>query len=330
MFKKLNLRLLSNAVVVYMLLAFIWWSVLLHSKNTDAFRAKAELMAIGMAAQGIIKTPSELHKQTQYLELKNKYDHQEMMIYGEALVFVLSLIFGIWMINRGYNTQVSGEQQTRNFLLSITHELKSPLASMRLALETIQKRELPRDTLERLCANGVKESDRLNSLVNDLLLAAKVDGGYAPHLEDIDLQHVMSQEVLNYRHKFPQACIDFVAPEKPVILQGDRLGLESVVDNLIENALKYSFESPQIHVMLAEKDNKIYMSFADNGIGVSEGDKKRIFDKFYRVGNEDTRKTKGTGLGLYIVHELVKLHKGKITVSDNTPRGTVFKIILPK
>jgi signal transduction histidine kinase len=330
MLKKLNLRTLTNIVVFYMLVAFSWWTVLLYIKNRDAFHAKAELMGIGMAAQGIIQTQADLEAQPSYIELKSKYKHQEWMIYGEAAVFVVSLIFGIYMINRGHNIQVSSEQQTRNFLLSITHELKSPLASMRLALETIEKRDLSRDMNIKLSKNAIKESDRLISLVNDLLLAAKVEGVYSPLFEAVDIQRIMTDEVTNYRQKYPDAIIEFIRPDDPLILHADRTGIASVVDNLIENALKYSFENQHIHVMLAEKDGKVFISIADNGIGIAEVDKKKIFDKFYRVGNEDTRRTKGTGLGLYIVHEIVKIHKGKITVTDNAPTGTVFKIILPK
>jgi signal transduction histidine kinase len=320
MLKKLNLRTLTNIVVIYMLLAFSWWTVLLYIKNKDAFHAKAELMGIGMAAQGIIKTQADLVTQPSYIELESKYKHQEWMIYGEAAVFIVSLMFGIYMINRGHNIQVSSEQQTRNFLLSI----------MRLALETIEKRDLSRDMNVKLSKNAIKESDRLISLVNDLLLAAKVEGVYSPLFEDVDIQRIMTDEVANYRQKYPEATIEFIRPDDSLILNADRTGISSVVDNLIENALKYSFENQHIHVMLAEKDAKVFISIADSGIGIADADKKKIFDKFYRVGNEDTRRTKGTGLGLYIVHEIVKIHKGKITVSDNSPNGTVFKIVLPK
>jgi signal transduction histidine kinase len=330
MFKNLNLRVLSNIVIGYMIIAFAWWSVLLHIKNSDAFEAKAELMAMGMAAQGIIQQKEQLLEHPKYKELEAKYQHQEWMIYGEATVFILSLIYGIYMINRGHSTQVSSEQQTRNFLLSITHELKSPLASMRLALETIEKRDLPREMVMKLSKNSIKESDRLINLVNDLLLAAKVEGNYQPLLEEIDIQQIIAEAVTNYRHKYPEANIEFYAPDKPVFLQADRQGITSVIDNLIENALKYSFEHQHVVIMLSSKEHKVMLTIADEGIGIGEAEKKRIFDKFYRVGNEDTRRTKGTGLGLYIVNEIIKFHKGKISVADNVPNGTVFKILLPQ
>lgn len=330
MFINLNLRVLPKVVIGYMIIAFAWWSILLHIKNSDAFKAKAELLAIGLAAQGIIKDRTELVSHPRYIELEAKYRHQEWMIYGEATVFIFSLIYGIYMINRGHRSQVSSEQQTRNFLLSITHELKSPLSSIRLALETIEKRELDRNTVIKLSKNAIKESDRLINLVNDLLLAAKVDGNYQPLLEEFDIQQVIKEEAVNYQHKYPEASIEIIAPESPIFLKADRQGISSVIGNLIENALKYSFENPRVEIMLLSKDNKVLLSIADFGIGISEEEKKKIFDKFYRVGNEDTRRTKGTGLGLYIVSEIIKFHKGKIQVVDNQPKGTVFKIVLPQ
>ncbi|MFZ4544937.1 MAG: sensor histidine kinase [Saprospiraceae bacterium] len=330
MLKNINLKIISNTVVIYMLLAFMWWALLLHRKNNDAFAAKAELMSIKLKAEGIVTTTEQLLAQPQYLLLKSKYDHQEAMIYGEGLVFILSLLFGIYMINLGHKSKVDGEMQTRNFLLSITHELKSPLTSIRLAMETIQKRDLDRENTIKLCNNGIQESDRLINLVNDLLLAAKVESSYQPLWERLDIQEKIDFAVQNYRHKYPEANIEWHPQKNSVFLKADKSGIQSVIDNLIDNALKYSFEDKHIKISLEDNETKVKFKIADNGIGISEENKRKIFEKFYRVGNEDTRRTKGTGLGLYIVNEIIKLHKGKITVSDNQPSGTVFTISLPK
>lgn len=327
--RNINLKVISNTVVVYMLLAFVWWALLLHKKNSDAFSAKTELLQRVLLERGAIAQEKDIYSNPEFLSLKSKYDHQETMIYGEGLVFILSLFFGIYMINQGHRSKVESEKQTRNFLLSITHELKSPLTSIRLALETIQKRELDKDNRTKLCANGIDESDRLINLVNDLLLAARVESSYQPLLENIDIQEKISLAVQNYRQKFPEASISWEPQSTPVYIKADNTGIRSLIDNLIDNALKYSFGNQKISISLSEKDGKVFVKFADNGIGISDEDKRKIFDKFYRVGNEDTRKTKGTGLGLFIVSEIVKIHHGKINVTDNHPQGTIFEIILP-
>ena len=105
--------------------------------------------------------------------------------------------------------------------------------------------------------------------------------------------------------------------------------MTSVALNLLENAVKYGDQSPNIDTQISQKNGSIFCEISDNGIGISDKEKKHIFKKFYRVGSEETRTTKGTGLGLYIVKEIVKAHGGEIRVEDNFPKGTRFKITLP-
>ena len=329
MAKKLNLKVLSNIVIVYMLCAFAWWSALLYIKNKDAFEAKANLMQLLMLGKKEVNSEAEFLLHKDYLELKHKYKKQEWMILGEASIFISSLIFGIWLINRGHKIEVSAEQQTRNFLLSITHELKTPLASIKLTLETMLKRDLKKESRDTLSGNAVKEIDRLNNLVNDLLLAAKVETFYQPHKENFDVEELLSDIIHDFEDRHEDIKVDFTKPDKAIFMLGEKQGLASAFENLLENARKYSFDNVKINVILAAKDNKVFVSVADSGIGIVDADKKKVFEKFYRVGSEDTRKAKGTGLGLYIVNEVVKAHNGKIAISDNQPKGTVFKIILP-
>jgi len=327
----LKLRLLSYLVIFYMLIAFAWWSVLLYSKNKDAYYAKVELLRIGMEAEGLIGSTEEFLQTSNYLELTQKYQRQEWMIFGEASFFIISLVIGIWLINRGYNKEIEIAHQRRNFLLSITHELKSPIASIRLVLETFLKRNLKPEQIQRFGKNAIKDSERLNELVNNLLFAAKLETAYQPHLEPIQLSEMVNDLVDAMSEKFPKVIFSKNIQNEISTIEGDRVGMISVVTNLIENAVKYNFtEQTKIEVNLSEDNGKIFLDIADNGIGISDNEKKKIFERFYRVGNEDTRKTKGTGLGLYIVSQIVKAHQGKITVEDNLPKGTVFKIVFSK
>lgn len=341
--QNIRLRLLSLLVIAYMLLAFAWWSILLWTNNRDALNAKVELQRIGMVTtqmaaekdsglseqQIIDKAIEEFYQSERYLSLNSYYKRREYMIVGEGIFFVISLAIGVWLINRGYHKEMLAAQQRRNFLLSITHELKSPLSSIRLILETFRKRKLTSEQIEKLTNNGLNETERLTTLVNDLLLSAKLETAYQPHLESIDLA-ALSRDILQKlsdRHPL----VDFSIREDnhlPAIF-ADKLGITSLILNLIENAIKYTPENPKINIVLDREDHDISLSVADNGIGIGDKDKKRIFEKFYRVGNEDTRQTKGTGLGLFIVKEIVKSHHGKIAVLDNKPKGTIFIITLP-
>jgi two-component system phosphate regulon sensor histidine kinase PhoR len=325
-----KLRLLSYGVIAYMILAFAWWAILLFVKNRDAFHAKRDLLRLGLAAAGEVSSNEAFFAHPSYLELYRAYRSQEWMIAGEVAVFTLTLIIGVWLINRGYNKEMLAAQQRRNFLLSITHELKSPIASIRLVLETLLQRRLNDGQIEKLTSSGIKETERLNELVNDLLLSAKLESAYQPYLERFDLGELLADIVQKLREKYPEAHITLdVAKNTVPFFDGDKTGMTSVVLNLLENAVKYSFDEPEIAVSLRRRNGALHLEVADQGIGIDDREKKKIFAKFYRVGNEDTRKTKGTGLGLYIVDQIVKAHRGSISVLDNQPRGVVFHIKLP-
>lgn len=324
-----QLRLLSYGVILYMLMAFAWWSILLFTKNKDAFEAKRDLLKLGLIAQGVVRTDEEFLHHERYQLLATHYHRQEWMIFGEAFVFVISLIIGVWLINRGYNKEMTAARQRRNFLLSITHELKSPLASIRLVLETFLIRELPSEKIQTLSKKGLKETERLTGLVNDLLLSAKLEAAYQPHLEPIDLVQLFEGLVYQLRDNHSHAQFDLNAPATPIIVNADATGITSVGVNLLENAVKYAGSHPKIQIDISKNNVEALVSVSDNGPGIEDKEKKLIFDKFYRVGNEDTRQTKGTGLGLFIAEQIIKVHGGSISVSDNEPCGAIFVVKLP-
>jgi Osmosensitive K+ channel histidine kinase len=326
----LKLRLLSNFVIVFLLLAFAWWSILLYTKNKDAFEAKSNYLQIVLAAEGKIDNRAAFEKTVTFQELEEKYKRQEWMIFGEALFFILSLVIGIYIINRGYNREMIAAQERRNFLLSITHELKSPISSIRLVLETFLKRDLDNQQINQLSGTALEETVRLTTLVEDLLLAAKMENHYQPVLESVDIVKLIDQLVERLRGKFPEVTFSYSYDKSISNIMADRTGLTSITLNLLENAVKYSPTPADIKVKLNQKGNYLFLDFADQGYGITEKEKKKIFRKFYRTGSEDTRSTKGTGLGLYIVKEIVEAHKGTITIKDNEPKGSIFKIKLPQ
>lgn len=324
----LRLRILSYVIMAYMLMAFAWWSLLLFTKNRDAFEAKRDLLRIGMVAEGHVRNNLEFEQTIEFQELAKKYQRQEHMIFGEALMFVLTLLAGIWFINQGYQKEVRANQQRRNFLLSITHELKSPIASIRLVLETLLRRELPKEKTDQLTASALKENERLHELVENLLLSAKLETAYQPHFEDLNLAALLEDLMARFADRHPEAIIALEKPEDFPSVKADKQGLISVATNLLENAIKYAEGQPEVVVRLSMEKQKVVLDFADNGPGIPDKEKKRVFEKFYRIGSEETRKTKGTGLGLFIVEQVVKAHNGRIQVLDNQPKGTVFRIVI--
>ena len=316
-------------VIAYLILGFTWWAVLLYNKNRDAFQAKTELLRLRMEARGTYQNEELFQRTAAFLILKNKYRHQVTMIYGESAVFVLTLLVSVMLLNRGYQKEMRAARQRRNFLLSITHELKSPLASIKLVLETMLKRQLPPEQVQYIGKRALRETERLHRLVNDLLLSAKLETAYQPFLEPVNLSLLVPEIVESIREKYPEAGLQLSIQGEITVWQGDRDGLYSVLLNLLENAVKYSDGKPEIEVAVQESNQLVRIEVADQGIGIADREKPRIFDKFYRVGNEDTRKTKGTGLGLFIVRQVLLAHGGRIAVSDNQPKGSVFVIELP-
>jgi len=312
-----------------MLLAFAWWSILLFLKNDDAFEAKAELLKIGMIAERRVSSPDEFYASEEYRQLFKDYEDDSRQILLESVVFIITLVAGVYLVNRSYRKEVEGARQQRNFLLSITHELKSPLAGIRLALETFQRRQLKPELQQRLVNSALGETTRLTSLVEDLLLSAKLDTTYEPNREPLDLHHIATEWLERMRIKYPAITFTLSAEGEEFNVLADHYGINSVLGNLLENAVKYIGEGDKVEVVLCERGDDVSMQVRDDGLGIPDDEKERVLDKFYRVGNEDTRSTKGTGLGLYIVNEVVRAHNGEVNLRDNSPRGSVFEICLP-
>ncbi len=248
------------------------------------------------------------------------------MVVAEGLFFTLCLAVGLYIINRSANRAVALARQRRNFMLSITHELKSPIAGMRLVLETLGKRELAREQLEKLCAIGVRDASRLQNLVEDLLLAARLEDNWKPHTEPVDLAALAREGVSSLQVRFPAARFHLQIPADLPPMLADKPGLGSVLHNLLENAVKYAPEGSTVILSAEHAHGKTILQVKDQGQGIPDGEKTAVFEKFYRVGNEETRKTSGTGLGLYIVQQVVRAHGGTIVIKDNVPRGTVFVV----
>ena len=252
------------------------------------------------------------------------------MIMGEGLTFVVVFTAGALSLHKSVNRQNKLQEQKRNFLLSVTHELKSPLASIKLLLQTIQKRALTREQIMDFIDKSLLDIERLDDMVENMLLASKIDNqSYTFPKASFNLSGLVDS-IVNRLQITKCDCNQQIINaeiEPKIEITGDRFALTSVVTNLIENAVKYSKPCEAVNVKLFSKDDKIYLQVADHGIGIADDEKGRIFDKFYRVGSEDTRNTKGTGLGLYIVKEVLNKHEASIRVKDNRPVGSIFEVV---
>ncbi len=257
--------------------------------------------------------------------------NRKTMVMGEGAVFLFLLVLGIFQMHKTLNRKEKLHHQQKNFLLSVTHELKSPLASIKLYLQTILKRDLDAEQRKSFIANSLKDIERLDDLVENMLLASKIENrSYSFPQAEFNFSDLLNKvvdrlQVQSCNSQTIKAC---VTPN--LYIKGDQIAITSVISNLIENAIKYSPDCAVVLVSLVEHGDQILLEVADYGPGIPDGEKSRIFEKFYRVGNENTRQTKGTGLGLYIVKKVLAMHQAQVKVSDNLPVGTKFEITFNK
>lgn len=252
------------------------------------------------------------------------------MIMGEGMVFVLVFGTGAIYLHKSFRREKKLQEQKKNFLLSVTHELKSPLASIKLMLQTIQKRNLNREQTLDFIDKALLDIERLDDMVENMLLASKIENSSYTFPKAHFSLSVLVDSIVNRlqitKCDGNQQIIN-AEIEPKIEFDGDKFALTSVVTNLIENAIKYSKPCETVDVKLFSKDNKIFLQVADHGIGIADEEKARIFERFYRVGSEDTRNTKGTGLGLYIVKQVLDKHEASIRVKDNRPVGSIFEVV---
>lgn len=252
---------------------------------------------------------------------------RKTMILGEGAVFILLFFTGAYQLQKILRKEQKLHEQQKNFLLSVTHELKSPLASIKLYLQTILKRNLDKEQMHSFLNNSLKDIERLDDLVENMLIATRIDNhSYSFPKEEFDLSEVVSKVASRLQIHTCSSQIIKLDVEPAVFVTGDKFALTLVVSNLIENAVKYSPPCEEIKVGLRKAANGVSFTVADKGIGIQDEEKARIFDKFYRVGSEDTRKTKGTGLGLYIVKQVLDKHLALIKVKNNRPAGSIFEV----
>ncbi|QNL49993.1 two-component sensor histidine kinase [Olivibacter sp. SDN3] len=250
------------------------------------------------------------------------------MIIGEGFIFMTIFLVGAIKLKKAFVHEHKTHKQQHNFLLSVTHELKSPLASIKLYIQTILKRELNKEQRKQFLLNSLKDIERLDDLVENVLLATKLENvGKSIPKESFDFSELTYRITDRLQVHSCTSQIIKTDVESGIHYVGDKLAITSVITNLVENAIKYSPPCAHVNVKLYKNDrNQIRFSVADLGIGINDEEKKRIFNKFYRVGSEDTRKTKGTGLGLYIVKSVLDKHNAQIKVLNNTPTGSIFDV----
>ena len=312
-----------------MVLAFGWWSVLLYEKNKETFNAKVEYLQLALESDIIYTQDSNLSDSGQYLALKKKFERQSLMIVGEAFVFVLTLMIALWLINRSYYSEIKNANAHKNFLLAVTHELKSPVSSIKLVLNTLKKRDLTPTQTQSLLTSSIEENNRLERLIENILLASRLESKYNSTLEKFSTRELLNEYTSRLALRWPLSRIEITIEDLPEYIYFDRKEFHLLLDNLVENAIKYSPKDSIVHLKFSGDETSLFIHCSDNGPGIPKKEKVKVWKKFYRIGSEMIRETQGSGLGLYLVKRIVDHHKGEISISDNKPIGTIISVKFP-
>lgn len=320
--KKKRLAIITIAywfLLCYLIAALAWWFIELWQQNSEMYLFKKELLQ-----QNDPSYPLMIQKITAEKDLNNA------QYIGEGLTFLLLTLAGAIFVYRATRRQIRLNNQQQNFMMALTHELKTPIAITKLNLETLNRHALDGEKQKKVIDSTLQETNRLNDLCNNILLSSQLDaGGFRLNKEHSNLSDLIIEITDDFRQRFPKRKISRDIEEN-LFYDTDHLLLQLALNNLMENALKYSPAEKNIHVALSAEDKNLRISFRDEGKGIPDSEKKKIFSKFYRIGDENTRKAKGTGLGLYLTQKIVEDHEGTVFVTDNIPAGSNFVILFPK
>ena len=303
-------------LLFYIIAALIWWLISLEQQNREIHDL--------LQAQITIADKNSKDYLQRWMQIENSRVRNSIKYILEGITFLLLILVGAVYIYRLVRKQFQLQLQQQNFAMTITHELKTPIAVARLNLETMQKHKLDEERQRKLMDKTLQETLRLDTLINNILISSQLDhNGYKTAKEDVNFSDITRQLSEELKSRYTDKQINSRI-EEDIHLYGDPLLLKLLVSNLLENANKYAGKQTQITCNLYRKDHKVVLKVSDEGIGIPDEEKKKVFDKFYRVGNEQTRRTKGTGLGLFICKKIVQSHVGDIQVTDNVPQGSTF------
>jgi K+-sensing histidine kinase KdpD len=311
--------LIFSVLVGYIVLQFLWWEVLLVRQSDTIISLKQNIAALSSSDDNIILRD--------IAELQKKKNTRVYMIVGEGTVFLLILLFGVYQVRKSIKKESELANQKSNFILSISHELKTPIAATKLQLQTLIKHDLERHKQKELLNNALNENNRLHKLVDNVLMANQIENNnLSIQKEQLNLSELLENTVKRYFLEHLEKNHVTLTIEPNIIYEGDKELLPSIFINLIENAIKYSFETIKIDVILKKLNGNTVLEISDQGCGILDQEKETVFQKFFRSGSENTRKTKGTGIGLFIVKSICDLHQISLKLTNNQPKGSIFQI----
>lgn len=280
----------------YVLLQFAWW------------------------AYHIIDLTSLLNNHPNYIRKRT------LMILGEGVVFFSIVLFAIFQIRKSILKDIELSRQQKNFLLAVTHELKTPIASVKLYLQTLNRHQLDTEKRTDIITNALTENERLQQIIDNILSVSQLENRTLQlHMESMNIKQAIDTALNAARMQ--NVCYIKVHCPDDLAFKLDKNAIHSILSNLLDNALKYAGDFPNIQVRCSMNNKQLMLVFEDNGPGVAQQNLDVIFRRFARLGHEETRSSKGVGLGLYIVKELVRAMNGEIKAENVDTGGLKFTMV---
>jgi len=272
------------------------------------------------------------------IELVEKFDlPHDKVLAMETWVVILMLSILVGIILMGMIIIFVYHQKTfqlyrlqNNFINNYTHELKTPVTSIQLYLETFLKHQISTEEQKPYIKLMLLDVNRLSEHINNILNISRFESLHSHETESVDIVEFIEKFIANNAHQFSNVFLKCEI-NAPIILKINTDLFEMLIRNLVNNAMIYNNNpQPEVFIHLKTKNNIIYIIFEDNGIGIEKKYRKKIFKKFYQIGKADDRSAKGTGLGLYMVDSITRMHGGKITVLENSRQtGSIFQLVFP-
>ena len=275
----------------------------------------------------------EMEAIIQRIPLSDNLRTGQWVVLLEGCLLMGIILVGLYGIFVSFRKQVRLNKLQDAILSSVTHELKTPLASIRLYAETLLLRDLQKDEREKFLKRLLAEAERLQKLIDTVLISARIEAGNAAsESERIDLidcaltswnrvyERVGERRAMKVDKKIftEDGCFYMTCNPHQIAM---------IFDNLIDNAAKYTSEGGTIHLLIEAIEQHIIIRIADNGMGIEKGNLRKVFNKFYRIERNSLKKVHGSGLGLYVSHSIVKAHQGKIYATSEGPgRGATFSV----
>jgi two-component system phosphate regulon sensor histidine kinase PhoR len=279
----------------------------------------------------IFMTEVRVRKQ---LVLPLKIERRHFEVYGAPIIGTNDEWKGIVLVFHDITELKKLEQMRKDFVANVSHELKTPITSIKGFSETLLDGAMnDKETLKYFLSIILKESERLQSLIEDLLDLSKIERqGFKLNMDYVDIHELLEDIliIIEVKAKEKEIDLELLKAKRDLFIFGDNPRLKQIFINLINNALAYTPSGGKVSVTVQDAGDKVEITVSDTGIGMEEEEIPRIFERFYRVDKARSRNSGGTGLGLAIVKHLVEAHHGSITVASKVNSGTAFKVKLSK